>query len=74
MVPFNLLEIIQGVFLHSFFINNSFELVHEMKDDGIDLVIVVFERLKVQWERHLMINCHVFLTKKLFLHLLCSHS
>jgi hypothetical protein len=45
-----------------------------MKDDGIDLVIVVFERLKVQWERHLMINCHVFLTKKLFLHLLCSHS
>lgn len=51
MVPFNLLEIIQGVFYKEivFFINNSFELVHEMKDDGIDLVIAVFERLKVQW-------------------------
>ena len=23
---------------------------HEMEDDGIDLVIIVFERLKVQWE------------------------
>lgn len=36
-----------------------------MEDDGIDLVIIVFEKLKVQLEgiSRLIANCHVFQTK-----------